>query len=1437
MIQSQTFFGIVEDRNDPLCLGRCRVRIAGLHSHDRVVLPTSDLPWATCLQPVTGGSNVSATAPTEGTEVAVTFYDYPECQIPVVLGIVPTIPQEQSVFVDEFESGAILKDQLAPQGRVMPLNDMEASGGTGGGPSVPSAEVQVQKDIQKESYNVNANSKSGVNETVTAQSISNNGGVGALATSLQSLGSSSGSQLDKYETILQACGDFSKATDTFSNILAIESASKYGYDLFSGKTNFTELMGELEDLMVNSGGVFPQEVYEISNAIGIGSPTEYLNYLASSKLTDLKDTVMSKYSLTALKNVSEDVLMEYGTSLISSKLDYLPNINGLYLGSDLLDITSNLTNTANDTVTVNSILTNVSNKATTELTSTINSLGGSVSNGVNSTVSSINDFGNQAISSDVASQLGNVTNNIMSGLGNSVGGLSSTVGNLQSSASSALQSATSGAQSMVSGALDSAQSFLNGFSLGSLFGGSSGGIDPKDIATLLSNGSGFSLASMGNIGNLNEVENIGVTEITSESFIGVEEGKTPPVSGKFGGPNFGGADAVNKLPEKQDTSRFPNGVVRTINTEYPKDLVKVTETEFNKFVSTMLDACQKHGITTLEAKSAFLAVVGCACGWNVQDELDTISYGKSNETLMKRFPKTFTNAMSAQMWSSASNKELLEYVYDPSKDGARIGNTLASHASKYRGYGYLYIRGYNEYKRYSELLGNTSLLDEGASALTDDVCAEIAVVMFLDKMKDASPTAHPHYFRTAVRTFRGMAVGDFDEDVAESLYSHFYGAKTQRLYGIGEKVAGNEITPHSYYGNAQKDASGGDTKLGYTDPNNKYPLRKLNQEQTIPRLARGDARNTIVTLKEENRRLNVPIALSGETWSQPHSSYGAKYPYNNVRETESGHVIEVDDTPNFERIHTYHRKGTFTEIDASGTEVHRIVGDHYTIVDRNGFVSIEGDANVTVAGNVNIYCRSDANIQVEGSAEMQVGGSMNVGVAKDFNLSCQGNISMWANGTFNLQSKVNGHILAGNNLYLSASNQLHEQADNALYVLSKGTTDIASVGLAKIRIDDSFELRVVKDYCQQINNDKFTLVINNENHEVRGEDNRVSKKNRLVTVGENHHLKVGSNNNQTSGSSTNIKSGASLNMQASSKMSGKAGGGVAFDGSTVDLNSGKAGSASSASEATGSKESQIAVDAVKALVNGMVPPQLGSPIYPNVTPINIAPPWGEEAFMIETPEECVTVLATASMNDLIAREGTSNTTQIDYASKSGIKHNMVESSRAKVILNTDDFTADYRLSEHFTLGMFFDGGFNNRHKLIAQGGCYKDEIVRNLSRLAENVLEPMLAYLPNGINGYGKLWRITSGFRMCATSNNKTSAHHRGCAVDIQLTGRDKRKHWELAKTIEPRIPYDQMLLEYRGKNSVWIHIGIADELESNRNMALTIVNDTTACTGFALYA
>jgi len=43
------YIGVIEDRHDPEQTGRFRVRVLGLHTEDKVLLPTADLPWATVL--------------------------------------------------------------------------------------------------------------------------------------------------------------------------------------------------------------------------------------------------------------------------------------------------------------------------------------------------------------------------------------------------------------------------------------------------------------------------------------------------------------------------------------------------------------------------------------------------------------------------------------------------------------------------------------------------------------------------------------------------------------------------------------------------------------------------------------------------------------------------------------------------------------------------------------------------------------------------------------------------------------------------------------------------------------------------------------------------------------------------------------------------------------------------------------------------------------------------------------------------------------------------------------------------------------------------------------------------------------------------------------------------------------------------------------------
>ena len=87
------WIGVVEDRTDPLKLGRCRVRIAGWHSEKVTELPTDHLPWAQAMMPV---NNSNTYTPKESDMVVGFFLDGENAQQPIIMGVLPGIPLVES---------------------------------------------------------------------------------------------------------------------------------------------------------------------------------------------------------------------------------------------------------------------------------------------------------------------------------------------------------------------------------------------------------------------------------------------------------------------------------------------------------------------------------------------------------------------------------------------------------------------------------------------------------------------------------------------------------------------------------------------------------------------------------------------------------------------------------------------------------------------------------------------------------------------------------------------------------------------------------------------------------------------------------------------------------------------------------------------------------------------------------------------------------------------------------------------------------------------------------------------------------------------------------------------------------------------------------------------------------------------------------------------
>lgn len=113
----QLWNGVVEDRNDPAKLGRCKVRIFGWHSEDLQLMPTKDLPWASIVLAPNGSSIFSV--PDEGSYVVGYFQDGRAAQMPIVIGVIPGIltkkPNKSKGFSPQGEQFK-REEQLMPPG-------------------------------------------------------------------------------------------------------------------------------------------------------------------------------------------------------------------------------------------------------------------------------------------------------------------------------------------------------------------------------------------------------------------------------------------------------------------------------------------------------------------------------------------------------------------------------------------------------------------------------------------------------------------------------------------------------------------------------------------------------------------------------------------------------------------------------------------------------------------------------------------------------------------------------------------------------------------------------------------------------------------------------------------------------------------------------------------------------------------------------------------------------------------------------------------------------------------------------------------------------------------------------------------------------------------------------------------------------------------------
>jgi hypothetical protein len=101
-----------------------------------------------------------------------------------------------------------------------------------------------------------------------------------------------------------------------------------------------------------------------------------------------------------------------------------------------------------------------------------------------------------------------------------------------------------------------------------------------------------------------------------------------------------------------------------------------------------------------------------------------------------------------------------------------------------------------------------------------------------------------------------------------------------------------------------------------------------------------------------------------EQFGEKPTEYAAKYPYNKTITTESGHVLELDDTPKAERIHVYHKSGSYIEIFPDGSIVAKSMKDLSIVSMNDTAISVmKGTLQITAnEGGIQIVSDKDIDI-------------------------------------------------------------------------------------------------------------------------------------------------------------------------------------------------------------------------------------------------------------------------------------------------------------------------------------------------------------------------------------------------------------------------------------------------------------------------------------------
>lgn len=287
------------------------------------------------------------------------------------------------------------------------------------------------------------------------------------------------------------------------------------------------------------------------------------------------------------------------------------------------------------------------------------------------------------------------------------------------------------------------------------------------------------------------------------------------------------------------------------------------------------------------------------------------------------------------------------------------------------------------------------------------------------------------------------------------------------------------------------------TGTGFTDPEGIYPKSTGGDSSQA---AGGDAQ-TLSQPFVTNIPVATPPQLSSltddekaetESISSPDPAdwYKPQYPYNNVTESESGHLLELDDTPGKERIGHTHASGTTSQIINDGSKIESIIGEGYTVYNKNNTVYIVGNCNLAVDGDVNMRVGGNYTIDVDGDMRTNVLGKRVTKIGGDDLTEVTGN------------SDTN---ISGSNLYKVGLSQTINVIDDQKMIVGGNQINIIE-GMKETTARNGQDDHIYVTHNTLIEGKRETSVTGNDDLECLSQLKIMSSNNMKLTCPEKIHI-------------------------------------------------------------------------------------------------------------------------------------------------------------------------------------------------------------------------------------------------------------------------------------------------------------------------------------------